>query len=63
MVALELGWVPAICGVAAMLAVMPLQVGVGVWGFGGGEGGWGEICMLCIGGRNECESVHLVCGS
>jgi hypothetical protein len=27
MVSLELGFVPAICGMAAMLAVIPLQVG------------------------------------
>lgn len=43
MVAVELGWGPAAAGVAAMLAVMPLQVG------GGGRCGVEGVAGVCGG--------------
>jgi predicted nicotinamide N-methyase len=51
MVSLELGFVPAICGMAAMLAVIPLQVGccgcLGCGGFLAATMFW--MCLvLCI---------------
>jgi hypothetical protein len=48
MVSLELGFVPAICGMAAMLAVIPLQVRKGY------------ACSLSLLGWEEQQLQHVL---